>query len=144
MKVRFGQTQVLKFKIISKICSLLLLTFEIRWSVVAGSARLWSVVGGRWVGCWLSMVSGFVMRYPEKLDEDLFQSKSSWRIYSTHFLQKIWPLQFVNQTKSIKKTVANLDAIGGITLGTKLKTPIFTLYLPHNLQSRLLVFQKFI
>ena len=34
------------------------------------------------------------------------------------------------------------DVTGGITLGTKLKMPIFTLYLPHNLQSRVLVFQK--
>ena len=33
------------------------------------------------------------------------------------------------------------DATGGITLGTKLKMPIFTLYLPHNLQSRVLLFQ---
>ena len=52
--------------------------------------------------------------------------------------------QFVNQTKYIKKIVVSCDVIGGITLGTKLKMPIFTLYLPHNLQSRVLVFQKFI
>ena len=31
----------------------------------------------------------------------------------------------------------------GITLRTKLKMPIFTLHLPYNLQSRVLVFQKF-
>ena len=61
-----------------------------------------------------------------------------WQICSTHFLQKIWPLQFVNQTKWIKKTVVSCDVTGGITLGTTLKMPIFTLYLPHNLQSRVL------
>ena len=38
---------------------------------------------------------------------------------------------FVNQTKYIKKTVASCDATGGITLGTKLKMPIFTRYLPQ-------------
>ena len=59
------------------------------------------------------------------------------------FLQKVWLLQFVNQIKWIKKTVVSCDVIGGITLGTTLKMPIFTLYLPHNLQSRVLVFQKF-
>ena len=31
----------------------------------------------------------------------------------------------------------------GITLGTKLKMPIFTIYLPHNFESRTLVFQMF-
>ena len=34
------------------------------------------------------------------------------------------------------------DVTGGITLQTKLKIPIFTLNLPHNLQSRILVFQN--
>ena len=68
---------------------------------------------------------------------------SSWRIYSFHFLQKVWLLQFVNQINSIKKTVDSCDATGRITLGTKLKMPIFTLYLLHNLQSRVLEFQKF-
>ena len=38
--------------------------------------------------------------------------------------------------KWIKKTVVSCGVTGGITLGTKLKMPIFTLYLPHNLQSR--------
>ena len=32
--------------------------------------------------------------------------------------------------------MASCDATGGITLETKLKMPIFTLYLPHNLESR--------
>ena len=32
--------------------------------------------------------------------------------------------------------MVSCDVTGGITLGTKLKMPIFTLYLPHNLQSR--------
>ena len=36
------------------------------------------------------------------------------------------------------------DVTGGITLGNKPKMPIFTLYLPHNLQNRVLVSQKFI
>ena len=57
------------------------------------------------------------------------------------FLQPM--LQFVNQIKWIKKTVVSGNVTGGITLGTKLKMPIFTLYLPHNLQSRVSVFQKF-
>ena len=60
-----------------------------------------------------------------------------------NFLQKIWLLQFVNQIKWIKKSVVSCDVAGGITLGTTLKMPIFTLYLPHNLQSRVLVFEKF-
>ena len=71
------------------------------------------------------------------------QSKNSLRIYSTHFLQKVLLLQFVNQMKWIKKTIVSCDVTGGITFGTKLKMPIFTYYLPHNLQSRVLVFQKF-
>ena len=41
------------------------------------------------------------------------------------------------------KTAVSCDATRGITLGTKLKMPIFTLYLPHNLQNSVLVFQKF-
>ena len=45
--------------------------------------------------------------------------------------------------KWIKKSVVICDVTGGIALGTKLKMPIFTLYLPHNLQSRVLVFQNF-
>ena len=40
------------------------------------------------------------------------------------------------------KTVVSCDVTGGITHGTKLKMPIFTLYLPHNLQSRDFVFKK--
>ena len=52
-------------------------------------------------------------------------------------------LQFVDQIKWIKNTVVSCDVTGGITLRTKLKMPIFTLHLPHNLQSRVLVFQKF-
>ena len=39
--------------------------------------------------------------------------------------------------------MVSCDVIVGITLGTKLKMPIFTIYLTHNLQSRVLVFQKF-
>ena len=35
--------------------------------------------------------------------------------------------------------MVSCDVTGGITLGTKLKMLIFTLYLPHNLQSRVLV-----
>ena len=31
--------------------------------------------------------------------------------------------------------MVSCDVNGGVTLGTKLKIPIFTLYLPHNLQS---------
>ena len=42
--------------------------------------------------------------------------------------------------KCIKATVVSCDITGGITLGTKLTMPIFNLYLPHNLQSRVLVF----
>ena len=42
-----------------------------------------------------------------------------------------------------QKKNGQLDVTGGITSGTKLKMPIFTLFLPHNLQSRILVFQKF-
>ena len=38
--------------------------------------------------------------------------------------------------------MVSCDVTGGITLVTKLKKPIFTLYLPHNLQSRVLVFQS--
>ena len=59
------------------------------------------------------------------------------------FLQKVRLLQFVNQIKWIKKTVVSCDVTRGITLGTKLNMPIFTLYLPHNLESTVLVFQKF-
>ena len=44
---------------------------------------------------------------------------------------------------ALKKAVVRCDITEGITLGTKLKIPIFTLYLPHNLQNRILVFQKF-
>ena len=43
---------------------------------------------------------------------------------------KIWPLQFVNRTKCIKKTVVSCNVTGEITLGTKLKIPIFTLTYP--------------
>ena len=39
--------------------------------------------------------------------------------------------------------MVSCDVAGGITLGTKMKMVIFTLYLPHNLQSRVSVFQKF-
>ena len=38
--------------------------------------------------------------------------------------------------------MVSCDVTGEITLETRLKIPIFTLYLPHNLQSRFLVFQK--
>ena len=38
--------------------------------------------------------------------------------------------------------MVNCDDTKRMTLGTKLKIPIFTLYLPHKLQSRVLVFQK--
>ena len=38
--------------------------------------------------------------------------------------------------------MVSCDVTGGITLRTKLKMPIFTLYLPNNLQSRVLVFQS--
>ena len=64
-------------------------------------------------------------------------------IYLTHTLQKVCSLQLVNQTKCIKKPVINCDVTGGITLATKLKIPIFTFYSPHNLQSKIFVFQKF-
>ena len=37
--------------------------------------------------------------------------------------------------------MVNRDITGWITLGTKLKIPIFTIYLLHNLQSTVLVFQ---
>ena len=58
-----------------------------------------------------------------------YYSGSSWRIYSIHFLQKVRPLRFVNQTKCIKKAVVSCDVTRGITLGSKLKTPIFAFYL---------------
>ena len=45
--------------------------------------------------------------------------------------------------KMHSKTVVSCDVTGGITLGSKLEMLIFTLYLPHNLQIRILVFQKF-
>ena len=38
--------------------------------------------------------------------------------------------------------MVSCDVTGGITLGTKLKMPIFTFYLPYNLQSRVLVFKS--
>ena len=38
--------------------------------------------------------------------------------------------------------MVSCDVIVGITLAIKLKMLIFTLYLPHNLQSRVLLFQK--
>ena len=41
-----------------------------------------------------------------------------------------------------KKTVVSCDVKGGITLGTKLKMPILTFYLPHNLQIRILYFRS--
>ena len=47
-----------------------------------------------------------------------------------HFLQKVWPFQFVNQAKRIKKTAVSYGITGGTTLGTKLKMPIFTLSYP--------------
>ena len=57
------------------------------------------------------------------------------------FFYKIFDrFSFVNQTIYIKKAVVNFDVTGEITLGTKLKIPIFTLYSPHNLQSMILVF----
>ena len=59
------------------------------------------------------------------------------------FFTKCLTASVCKQTKCIKKTVVSCDVTGEITLGTKLKMPIFTLYLPHNLQSRVLVFQKF-
>ena len=71
----------------------------------------------------------------KQLQKKTFQDRSSWRIYSTHFLQKVWPFRFVKQWSA----VTSLEE----SLGTKLKLPIFTLYLSHNLQSRILVFQKF-
>ena len=52
-------------------------------------------------------------------------------------MQNVSPPQFVNQTKGIEKEVVSCDVTGGITLGTKLKMLIFTLYLPHNLESRI-------
>ena len=47
--------------------------------------------------------------------------------------------------KWIKKNsaVVSCDVIGGITLVIKLKMLSFALYLPHNLQIRVLVFQNF-
>ena len=55
MKAKLSQHQVLKLKMISNVYSLLLLAFEIRRSVVAGSVPSlsvgwWSVFGGPWVG----------------------------------------------------------------------------------------------
>ena len=38
--------------------------------------------------------------------------------------------------------MVSYDDTRGITLGTKLKKPIFTLHLPHNLQSRFLYFKS--
>ena len=38
-----------------------------------------------------------------------------WQIYSTHFLQKVWLLQFVNQIKWINTTVVSCDVTGEIT-----------------------------
>ena len=64
---------------------------------------------------------------------NLLQSGGSWRIYLIHFLQKVWLLQFLNQTKCIKKTVVSCDVTGGITLGTKLKMPIFTFKLTYRI-----------
>ena len=58
--------------------------------------------------------------------------------------QPIFYERFVNQTKCIKETVVSYDVTGGITLEIKLKMSIFTLCLPHNLQSWILVFQKII
>ena len=74
----------------------------------------------------------------------LISLKARDEFIQSNFLQKVWQLQFVNQIKWIKKAVVSCDVTGGITLGTKLKMPIFTLYLPHNLQSRVLACQKFI
>ena len=61
-------------------------------------------------------------------------SRSPWQIYSTHFSQKFWPRQLVNQTKSIYKTVVRCDVTGRITLGTKLKYPFlpFTYPITHK------------
>ena len=44
--------------------------------------------------------------------------------------------------KMDKKTVVSCDVTGAITLGTKLEMPIFTLYLSHNLQSRVFGISK--
>ena len=40
--------------------------------------------------------------------------------------------------------MVSCDVTAEIILGTKLKIPIFTLYLPHNLQSRVFVFQVYV
>ena len=63
------------------------------------------------------------------------------------FIQPIFYKRFDHfslqiKQKALKKTVASCDVTGGITLGTKLKMSIFTLYLPHNLQSRFLGFEN--
>ena len=56
-----------------------------------------------------------------------------WRIHWTHFLQKVWLLQFVNQMKWIKKAVVSCDVTRAITLGTKLKMP-FTYSITYKVE----------
>ena len=43
------------------------------------------------------------------------------------FYKRFDRLQFLNQIKWIKKAVVSCDVTGVITLGTKLKMPVFTL-----------------
>ena len=40
--------------------------------------------------------------------------------------------------------MVSCEVTAEIILGTKLKIPIFTLYLPHNLQSRVFVFHFYV
>ena len=58
------------------------------------------------------------------------------------FFTKYLTASVCKQTKCIKKTVVSCDVTGEITLGTELKMPIFTLYLPHNLQVGFLYFRS--
>ena len=60
------------------------------------------------------------------------------------FIQPIFYKRFDRFSLQIRQNALKKTVVTGeVSLGTKLKMPIFTLYLPNNLQSRILVFQKF-
>ena len=70
-------------------------------------------------------------------------SMLNYVIYSSLGARDGFTQYFTDFTKGFTASVCKSDKTGGITFGTKLKVPIFILYLPHNLQCRILGFQKF-
>ena len=64
-------------------------------------------------------------------------------LFKPFFTKGLTASVFKSEKMDLKKQWSAVTSPGELAPGTKLKMPIFILYLPQKLLSRVLVFQKF-